>query len=816
MNWAIVIGIDEYDRVEWRLSGAVADAVRFRDWVLLEDGGNVPSDNLRLLLGRRADDPGTEPATPAPTIDNIVTAINEVLTKSGGSGEKFYFYFAGHGITARIAHRDEDALLTPGFDELHTYHSLALRSVTEHFETTQFEDQFFLVDACRNVPWLKREFEIGRWPLPRQRNPGQPPVQQFILHATSPGLTATEVGWPGEAVGAFTEVLMDGLRGKGPAKAWSWDRNCYEVRWERLASYVNDVMTERKNPTKPSGEIPRGGWPIQVPQDAGSRGVANRDRDALLASFPRGRFGKVELTLELEADPHYDEAMVSVVDAVGEPVVSDVKVTDTSVTFSLPPKTYAVRATTLDNRIGRLKAPIELYEPKQNVKLRLSSGDGSEPLDPEELADDEAAREQPPGTIEISSPDPLAVAEIRDEAGRVLAVERTGDRNEKPGFYRVRHVGPEQMGEEQFVVLSPGRPERVELAAPAPEAASFIRTLADALGGSSSDGHVVPVADAEPVAWAQPSTVVTAWVGAALHGASLPNGVEPPRVGPNEQDAGIALYAVSGNGDPALLEGLCVRVWRAGEGVPEETTPLRPSAASVAAVAVAVEEPWAHWLSIEHGETDRNTATVVALPVLPGRVATVVAQVEPEQLLRLYQYHPAARPADSSTANRLRRLEHLQRLLLGGKLDGAEPLAKELAQVASDDPFAGLLAGYVLLRLGLHEELRDLATKIIAVAPKLSDAYVLRGECEAATGTREAANQAFADAVGVGIPAFGEGLTRLVEGLRASAFVHPRGALVRHIFQQHARGTMWSAFTPRTKLKPGRLVITGADTGFEG
>ena len=33
----------------------------------------------------------------------------------------------------------------------------------------------------------REEFEIGRWTLPRTRDPGPPPVQQFILYATSPG-----------------------------------------------------------------------------------------------------------------------------------------------------------------------------------------------------------------------------------------------------------------------------------------------------------------------------------------------------------------------------------------------------------------------------------------------------------------------------------------------------------------------------------------------------------------------------------------------------------------------------------------------------
>ena len=82
--------------------------------------------------------------------------------------------------------------------------------------------------------------------------------------------------------------------------------------------------------------------------------------------------------------------------------------------------------------------------------------------------------------------------------------------------------------------------------------------------------------------------------------------------------------------------------------------------------------------------------------------------------------------------------------------------------------------------------------------------------------SREAARQAFTDAVSAGIPAFGKDLTRLLEGLRANGFVHPRGALVRHIFQRHARGSMWAAFVPRRKLQAGALVITGADVGFEG
>lgn len=815
MNWAIVIGIDEYGDEKMQLGGAVADAIEFRNWVIDDAGGHVPLSNLRLLLGRRRDDPDRAEGDVVPTKDNIVTAINDVVTAIEGVQERLYFFFAGHGITARVANRDEGALVTPGFDELHTDHSLALGSLTEHFETTPFQDQFFFVDACRDIPWENREFEIGRWPIPRKRDPGKPPVQQFILHATSPGLTAAEIGWADRAVGAFTDVLMKGLAGAGRAKAWSWDRNCYEVRWERLATYVHDVMEDRKHPTAPPPGMPAEGWPIQIPQDAGSRGVAGRDRDALLVSFPRGRFDALELTLTLKADPVFEEAEVSVLDAIGEPVVSALKVPGTSVKFTLPPKTYAARVTTPDKRVGRVKAPIELYENlTEEIPLHADEaapGEVSEAIGPEHVA--AAGRDAPPGTIAVRSPDPLGTAEIRDEAGQVVAVT-TGDAEHecKPGFYRVRHVGPEESGIEQFVVLSAGERETLELKAPEPT--TMVARLAGALGGSLKDGHVIPVDGAEAVAWAQPSTVLAAGLGASLAGGDglKALGLDDPRALLGESEAGVAFYAIAADGEATTLKAISTRVWPAGDSVPEETTRLRPADGAFAGVVTGVQEAGPHWLSIER---EGVAPIIVALPVLAGRLATVIVQLDSEGM-RMYQLHPRAGQAASSEPNRLRRVEHLQRLLLAGRLDGAPAPARELAEAAREDPFAGCVAGYVLLRLGLHDKLEELVAAIVEAEPTLTDAYILRGEHEAAEERMDTARQAFIDAVNAGIPAFGEGLTRLVEGLRATTFIHPRGALVRHIFQQHARGVMWAAFTPRRALEPGRLVISGADVGFEG
>ena len=50
VNWAVVIGVDRYWSRQASLHGAVRDALAVRDWLVEPDGGNVPAENVRLLL----------------------------------------------------------------------------------------------------------------------------------------------------------------------------------------------------------------------------------------------------------------------------------------------------------------------------------------------------------------------------------------------------------------------------------------------------------------------------------------------------------------------------------------------------------------------------------------------------------------------------------------------------------------------------------------------------------------------------------------------------------------------------------------------
>jgi len=814
-NWALVIGIDKYWSDEATLHGGVRDALRMREWLLDGAGGGVPAEHLVLVLAPRDDDRPDLEFVEA-TKDKIMIAINDLLSMSGGKGERLYFFYGGHGLTARVDNRDESALVASDFNAVNTDNSIALRSIWEFFETTQFRDQFFFVDACRNIPWENQEFEIGRWTLPRAREPGLDPVQQFILYATSPGLTAAESGSFGNEQGAFTAVLLDGLAGTEVAKAWSWERSCYEVRWERLADYVKRRLESEKHPADGAASAPL----IQVPQDAGSRGVAGRDRDPVVASFPAERFDKVTLEVELKPDEVYDIGEVRVLDGIGD-VVEDVKAKTGGrpVKFELEPRTYALRAVAEGYQEGRTEQPVELYKnDTRSISLRshdAAAADAGAPAPSPTPAEQESfgavpppppGVKPPPGHVVAEAADRLAFVEVRDNTGAVAAeaLHRL-DEDLDPGFYQLRIVTPEAVGKPHPIALAPGEKEPPP-ALESPPLPEGVRPLAEA-SGAEIDADGVVAFNGEKLIAPQRTTMLALAAAAAHHGDA--NGAWVGLDLPQQRGGSVPPYIVVLL-DGANVEQTAVRVWPGGNPVPRKTHTPRPAAKGVASLVVPVSDDGGHWLSIEPGD---DAPMVFALTLLHGLPPLVVAHLEQERT-KIFQFLLTGR------LDLLRTAEQAQRLVLAGRLAAIEPVARQLPDKAEDDPLAACLAGYSLLRLGHAADAGKVADAVIAVAPTIADGYVLRAEAAAAAGNDAQSRQAFTDAINIGVPLFGEGLTRLVEGLRASNFLHPRAAIVRHVFQRHLRGTMWSVFVPRARagerrLEPGRLLITGADTGFE-
>jgi len=786
-RWALVVGIDAYERAP--LAGAVRDALRVREWLL--GPGGVAEERLTCLLAPNQGEEPEEVAYARPTRDEFVRAIRGLLRSSGGKGERLYVFYAGHGLMTKVGNRDENVLLAADFGPTRLDRSIGLSTLWEFLETTQFADQFLFVDACRNVPWNGKPLPVGAWPLKRQRDPGLGPVQQFILYATSPGLTAQELDEIGNERGAFSEVLLGGLHGQGAAKAWAYDQDCYEIRWERLADYVKREM-ERRRLAVGYG---RAGALLQIPQDAGARGVADRDRNPVVTSVAAKEVAKERLGIVLAPDDVAPLAQIHVLDGLGNEIADLPRWAASAADFELPPRTYAVRASAPEYDDARPIAPIELYAPWTEAlvlrRARTSGPDGG----------------KQPATLVLRSRDELAVLELTDETGKLVAVGHQDlTQDLPPGFYRVRLRTPEAVGGSVVVALAPGEREQVVLEPPPP--GPGLLEVVKALGGKvATDGAIELEGLPGPMVSAQLSTLLAVAAGAALTRAVSPLPLDLGRaVGEGAEAALLVLLGVEHSDSQSAetqLGRTRIRVWPIGRSIPRRRLTLETiHAVPRLAWHGLTLAPGPHWVALE---TPVHEPLVFAVHVLPGRATTLVLQAEPGGL-RSFAYLPSLAGGPSTTGEHVMAVEHVARLLLAGTLDPAEALVSRLADTAADDPLAACLAGYVHLRLGDHDRLDAVASTLIREYPELPDAHILLGEREAARGKHAAARTAYAAALAAGVPIFAEGLTRMLEGARAYHLRHRYLRLVRYIFTRHATGSMWSAHRPQ-QVRSGQLLV---------
>lgn len=810
-SWAIVIGIDRYWTERACLRGAVRDAGKMHEWLLSQDGGAVPEENITLLtrpLPRRRRPKGSLDATK----DSITTAIAELVRRSGGEGERLFFYFAGHGLTARIDFSDEPTLVAADFTDVLSDNSISLRSLWEFFDTTRFADQFLFVDACRN-PW-PGELVVGRWTLPGSRRPGQDPAQQFILYATSPGLKAAELSQPGDERGAFTDVLIRGLRGEGAAKAWSPSDRRYTVSWETLANHVKTDFERRPLSV---------GEGFQIPQVGGHWGVLGRGQNPVLASFPAGAFRDEELQVYLEPEAVTPTAEVAVIDRdLGEALTVESNPSQLPVRFTLPPNTYGLRARAPGHDVAVARPPVALYEPAE-VKMTLTPLEGAPTAAVVPLTGPRpSARTRAPGrlgSIEASSSDPLATIEVVDNAGAVLDVSegRVLVRGLEPAFYRVRLRTPEGEVHERTVGLAPGENRQLSIHAPSPAQGTVVSQVIETADLPKAEDNTLSISKSVgSVAAPHLSTILTIAAGLKLQGRSGRHrlralGMEglSSALSPKAQSAVYIVFGLdarSSSWAKSRLAGVKLRLWRFGTAVPQafdQPTPFSdvPGLGEFARQT----EVGPHWLSI--GIPGGKTM-VFCLACLPGRVTMLVIQQDVNRDLRVYQYSPALGRDQSSDPDFLRRLELMQRVSLGNRLDLGHESAVDLLRGKVADPLAGCLGGYLLLRLGEAKGLGAAAGNMTRLYPELSDSHVLRAEYEAARGRSVAAEHATRAAIETGIPIFTEGLSRLLDGLAEYRIDHPNALLLTTVYDRRIATSLWSAWMPG-RLRLRTVLVSG-------
>jgi hypothetical protein len=211
-DWAIVVGISAYPGISEAV-GAEADARAFRDWLIDPAGGDVPQDQVELIVTSEYGPPWERPEPAKPTFLELWAAGEKLLRRGEGTGcvgRRLYLYFAGHGIAAK---ETETALL------MANAHKRAMGAplhwlgeyTAEHFRQSSYFDEILLfMDCCREI--VAVEGLTMPW-APLRAAGFAERVKRFYAYATRwSGLAWARPMAAGGAGGEFTAALLEGLK----------------------------------------------------------------------------------------------------------------------------------------------------------------------------------------------------------------------------------------------------------------------------------------------------------------------------------------------------------------------------------------------------------------------------------------------------------------------------------------------------------------------------------------------------------------------------------------------------------------------------
>jgi hypothetical protein len=653
---------------------------------------------------------------------SLITIINEVVRMSGGSGERLFFYFAGHGLTAKKDFQDDDALLTSDFTTAITTNSLSLRSITDHLSAFQFLDQFFFVDACRNAPFTGN-FRVGEMPWAQGKDPNRPGVQQFVFQATSPGLPSIELSRAGDEGGAFTDALLKGLDGTGPAKVWQPARRNYVVTVDSLLDYVIAEVEEKLQPrSSKDREF------LLVPHLRDERGATRRKTNPVLVEVDPASVAKELLTIFLvRPSPSPDKTTVSV--ERDERVVDARPYPGSPMQFLLPPREYAISTTAPGFRPESPSWEVDLYAPLQ-LEIALARDTTSAPPSPPSMP---PPGSRGPGKLVVSTSDQFSLLEVTDTAGNVKAKAlRTVTAELEPGFYRVRLVSADGLVVNQNVpnMLS-GETRSIDIEpAPIAEHGLFETLRKERILDAPLQNTIHISETVGPIGWADTSTLLS--VGGASRVLDW-KGEVVPKLGqlgirafsdtfPSASGVGVLVGAdfdTLGQTEDYIRQ---VRIKIKRQDDVEQTSMENFASGGPAGQFMTELPPDNYWLRVEL--PDSHHITSFALTVLPRRVTLLVFQRRLDGRTTTLQYFSSEGQPIPRT---IRQAEVLQRTYASGRFDRVAELAENFQFDKSDDPILAILGAHAFIRTGRAEEIRERVSGFSERFHDLADALIIRG-----------------------------------------------------------------------------------------
>lgn len=214
-SYAIVIGINDYrtgDRGLRSLNGAIQDAIDIHEWLTTK--GGVPEENCYLITST------AQPLAPERKLidDAIVSIIVDVQTNHQNNADRFYFYYAGHGLSVDNDNENTAMCMADWDEYLADSRSLSSTAYKRKFLAEGlFKEIIIWMDCCRDV---KYQFAPGGAPrilpgLGPNRNPRW--MVAFGAQYDNQAFEAAFDTPDNEMRGVFTKVLLDGLNGAASA-----------------------------------------------------------------------------------------------------------------------------------------------------------------------------------------------------------------------------------------------------------------------------------------------------------------------------------------------------------------------------------------------------------------------------------------------------------------------------------------------------------------------------------------------------------------------------------------------------------------------
>lgn len=243
---AIVVGIKDYPAFDSDnpLQGPENDARAFRDWLVSKKGGDVPKENVSLIVSGDYGPPFTGPKVARPIVTDIQVAFENLQdlaeeNRAAGNGyqvgRRLYIYLSGHGFAPTF---EETALLMANATPQRVgpvYHVLGPYTANWFFRVRFFEEVFLFMDCCREL-FVSQGFNKS---FKEMNSPGAiTKVKRFYGLATKWSGIARERDVDGVRRGIFTDVLIKGLDGAAA------DTTTGDVTALSLKNFIYNAMDE--------------------------------------------------------------------------------------------------------------------------------------------------------------------------------------------------------------------------------------------------------------------------------------------------------------------------------------------------------------------------------------------------------------------------------------------------------------------------------------------------------------------------------------------------------------------------------------------